>query len=429
MQLSHSLTRRIVYIIIGVAATLLVTLFVLNLLPQEKQLDKPLTGVSAVVSDQFRVEASSVLGPTILDGNSVQDLQNGDEIFPAMLEAIRGARSSINLETYIYWSGEVSRRFIAALTERARAGVKVNVLVDWIGARKMDDKVIGELRSAGVRFEYFHPLNWYTIDRLNNRTHRKLLIVDGRIGFTGGADIADAWDGSAERPDHWRDMMFQVSGPIVAQIQAVFEDDWIKTTGDILLGPDYFPVLKETGTIAMQMFASSPRGGSANMQLMYLMAIDGARSSIDLEAAYFLPDTLTLHALKRALRRGVKIRIVVPGPHAGPVTRDASQAIWGEMLRAGGHIYRFQPSLFHAKMMVVDRFLTIVGSANFDNRSFQLNDEANLNIYDHEFGKHMSRVVDGDIARSREVSLAEWKQRPWTRKFMDWLSSLADSQL
>lgn len=429
MQFTHSLTRRLVYVLIGVGATLLLALLVLNALPQEKRLTKPIKGVSAVTSSQFRTEISSVLGPAVIDGNAVEDLQNGDQFFPAMLKAIREARVSINLETYIYWSGEVSERFISALTERARAGVAVHVLVDWLGARKMDDDVVRKLRAAGVEFEYFHPISWYTIDRVNNRTHRKLLIVDGRIGITGGADIADAWDGNAERPDHWRDMMFRVTGPIVAQIQAVFEDNWITTTGDILLGDDYYPVLPETGNTAMQMFSSSPEGGSANMQLMYLMAINGARSSIDLEAAYFIPDQLTMQALQRALARGVKIRIVMPGPHAGSVTRDASQADWGEMLRAGGHMYRFQPSLFHSKMMVVDRYLTIVGSANFDNRSFQLNDEANLNIYDHAFGEHMTEVVDGDIARSREVTLAEWQNRPWRRKFMDWLASLADSQL
>lgn len=429
MQFTHSLTRRIVYILVGVLGTLVVVLLVLNALPQTKQLSQPIHGVSAVTSAQFHTEVSSVLGHAIVDGNQIQDLQNGDQIFPAMIQAIREAKTSINLETYIYWSGEVSQRFIAAMTARARAGVAVHVLVDWVGARKMDDKVISELRSAGVHFEYFHPLNPYTAAHMNNRTHRKLLIVDGRIGFAGGADIADAWSGNATQPDHWRDMMFRVTGPIVAQIQAVFDDDWIATTSSILLGTEYFPVLPHTGDIAMQMFASSPDGGSQNMQLMYLMAINGARSSIDLEAAYFIADDLTMQALKQALKRGVKIRIVVPGPHSGVIARDASQEDWDEMLRADGHIYRFQPTLFHSKMMIVDKYLTIIGSANFDDRSFKINNEANLNIYDHAFGEHMSKIVDGDIARSKEVTLAEWQNRPWTRKVMDWLSSLADSQL
>lgn len=429
MQMTHSLKRRIIYILVGILAALAVIVLILNVLPQEKQLTKPMHGVSAVTSDRFRIEASSLLGPTVLDGNQIDDLQSGNEIFPAMLKAIREAAVSVNLEMYIYSSGELSKRFVAVLTERARAGVAVHVLIDWVGARKMDEGVIQQLRSAGVQFEYFHPVKWYTIDRLNNRTHRKLLIVDGRIGFAGGADIGDAWDGNATRPDQWRDMMFRVTGPIVAQIQAVFEDNWITATGDVLLGPEYYPVLQPSGTAAMQMFASSSDGGSMNMQLMYLLAINGARSSIDLEAAYFIPDGLTMQALESALKRGVKIRIVVPGPHAESVPRSASQAQWGAMLRGDGHIYRYQPSLFHSKMMIVDHYLTIVGSANFDNRSFALNDEANLNIYDHDFGERMTDAVDGDIARSKEVSLAEWQNRPWHQKLMDWLASLADSQL
>ncbi len=429
MQMTRSLKRRIIDILLGLLAALVVIVLILNAMPQEKQLTKPMQGVSAVTSDRFRIEASSLLGPTVLDGNQVEDLQNGDEIFPAMLKAIREARASVNLEMYIYSSGELSKRFVAALTERARAGVAVHVLIDWVGASELEDSVVQDLRAAGVQFEYFHPLRWYTINRLNNRTHRKLLIVDGRIGFAGGADIADAWDGNATRPDQWRDMMFRVTGPIVAQIQAIFEDNWITTTGKVLLGPEYYPVLQPSGTSAMQMFASSPDGGSMKMQLMYLMAINGARASIDLEAAYFIPDELTMQALESALKRGVKIRIVVPGPHAESLPRAASQAQWGAMLRGGGHIYRYQPSLFHSKMMIVDRYLTIVGSANFDNRSFELNDEANLNIYDHAFGEHMTDVVDGDIARSKQVSLAEWQHRPWHQKLMDWLASLADSQL
>ena len=430
MQFTHSLKRRIVYILLGVAGTLLVTLVILNLLPQEKQIAHDLQQVSAVDSRQFRNEVSSMLGPTVLDGNSVQDFQNGGEYFPAMLEAIRHARRSIDLETYIYWSGEVSERFVKALSERARAGIPVHVLVDWIGASKMDEDVIARLREAGVKFRYFHPLSWYSLDRLNNRTHRKLLIVDGRVGLTGGAGIADAWDGNAQRPDHWRDMEFRVAGPVASQMQAVFEDNWITTTGEVLLGTDYYPRQTPEGNTAMQMFSSSPEGGSENLQLMYLMAIHGARHSIDLEAAYFIPDKLTRKALREAMARGVKLRIVVPGPHHdASYTHDASREAWGGMLEAGATIYRYQPSLFHNKMMIVDHYLTMVGSANFDNRSFKLNDEANLNIYDRDFAEHMTDIVDADIVRSKPTSLSQWQKRPWTRKFKDWMWSLTDSQL
>jgi cardiolipin synthase len=286
------------------------------------------------------------------------------------------------------------------------------------------------MRAGGVRFEYFHPLHWYSLDRMNNRTHRKLLVVDGKIAFNGGAGIADAWDGNATKPDRWRDMEFRVEGPVASQMQAIFADNWLATTGEVLLGDAYYPDPPRAGNTAVQAFASSPDGGSTNMQLLYLMAIYGARRSIDLEAAYFIPDELTKTALRDALHRGVKIRIVVPGAHVdSPVARGASQQTWGVFMQVGARFFEFQPSLFHNKLMVVDSYLTIGGSANFDDRSFKLNDEANLNIPDRAFATHMTEVIDGDISRSREVTLAQWRDRPWTRRVADWLSTLGSSQL
>ncbi|MEO5623093.1 MAG: phospholipase D-like domain-containing protein [Dokdonella sp.] len=414
----------------SVVATVVIVVLFLNMMPNEKQLTRDIPNASPVDSAQFRNEVSSLLGPTVLDGNRIQDLQNGDEIFPAMLGAIRAAKSTIQFETYIYWSGKIGEQFVAALSERARAGVAVHVLVDAIGGAKMKKEDVDSLRATGVEFEYFHPLQWYTVDRMNNRDHRKLLIVDGRIGFTGGVGIADAWLGNAQRPDQWRDMQFQIEGPVVAQIQAVFEDNWITTTGHVLLGPNYYPVPGRSGEAQAQMFSSSPEGGSEKMQLMYLLAIAAARSSIDLEAAYYLPGDLIEKALQAALRRGVKIRIIVPGSHVDSELVDsASQAKWGAMLDAGARMYRFQPSLFHCKMMIVDRHLTMVGSANFDARSFRLNDEANINIYDGTFSKHMTDIFDHDIGRSTEMTATQWHNRPWTTKLKEKLSGLGSSQL
>ena len=422
--------RRILWLTIGAVSAALIGIVLLNVWPQEKQLQHRLGHVSAVESAQFRREAGSLLGSVISDGNVVEDFQNGEQIFPAMLAAIRGARHSVNMETYIYWSGDVSKKFIAALTERARAGVKVHVLADWLGSTRMKQEAIDALRAGGVRFEYFHPLHWYSLDRVNNRTHRKLLIVDGQVAFNGGVGIADAWEGNGLQPDRWRDMQFRVEGPAAAQMQAIFSQNWVATTGEALLGPDYYPEIPRRGDLAVQAFASSPDGGSENMQLMYLMAINGSRRSIDLEAAYFVPDELTLTALRDALKRDVQIRLVVPGPYVdSKVVRNASQAQWGAMLRAGARLYRYQPALFHNKLMVVDGYLTIGGSANFDNRSFQLNDESNINVYDHAFAAHMTQVIEQDIARSRELTLPQWRERPWRQRVVDWLSSLTAEQL
>ena len=422
--------RHLLWMLIGALGAALTGIILLNVWPQENQLEQRLGHVSAVESAQFRRELGTLLGPSVSEGNAVADFQNGEEIFPAMLAAIRSARHSINMETYIYWSGEVSKRFIAALTERARAGVKVHVLADWLGSTRMKQDAIDALRDGGVRFEYFHPLHWYSLDRINNRTHRKLLIVDGEVAFNGGVGIADAWEGNGLQPDRWRDMQFRVEGPAAAQMQAIFGDNWLATTGEALLGPDYYPETPTRGDLAVQAFASSPDGGSENMQLMYLMAINGARRRIDLEAAYFVPDELTLTALRDAMKRGVRVRLVVPGPHVdSKVVRNASQAQWGAMLQAGARMYRYQPALFHNKLMIVDGYLTIGGSANFDNRSFQLNDESNINIYDRAFAAHMTEVIDQDIARSHELTLAQWRERPWRQRVFDWLSSQAAEQL
>lgn len=422
--------RHLLWLLIGALGAALIGIILLNVWPQENQLEQRLGHVSAVESAQFRREIGTLLGPSVSVGNAVADFQNGEEIFPAMLAAIRGARHSINMETYIYWSGEVSKQFIAALTERARAGVKVHVLADWLGSTRMKQDAIDALRDGGVRFEYFHPLHWYSLDRINNRTHRKLLIVDGEVAFNGGVGIADAWEGNGMQPDRWRDMQFRVEGPAAAQMQAIFGDNWLATTGEALLGPDYYPETPARGDLAVQAFASSPDGGSENMQLMYLMAINGARRRIDLEAAYFVPDELTLTALRDAMKRGVRVRLVVPGPHVdSKVVRNASQAQWGAMLQAGARMYRYQPALFHNKLMIVDGYLTIGGSANFDNRSFQLNDESNINIYDRAFAAHMTEVIDQDIARSHELTLSQWRERPWRQRVFDWLSSQAAEQL
>jgi cardiolipin synthase len=371
-----------------------------------------------------------MLGPQFVSGNKVQVLRNGDEIFPAMLAAIRVAEKSINFETYIYWSGDIGREFAAALTERARRGVKVHVLLDWVGSAKMDPSLLDAMTSAGVQVQKFHPPHWSHLGRLNNRTHRKLLVTDGRVAFTGGVGIAPEWTGHAQDPAHWRDTHFQAEGPVVAQMQAVFLDNWIKVSGDVLHGPDYFPSLAPVGSSEAQMFSSSPNGGSESMQLMYMLVIAAATHTIDLAAAYFVPDDLTLRALLDALKRGVKLRIVVPGPHIdSDAVRNASRARWGELLAAGATIAEYQPTMYHCKVMIVDGLLVSVGSTNFDNRSFRLNDEATLNIHDAAFAREQTAIFEDDLAKAKPVSFAEWSARPWRERVAERVASLIGSQL
>lgn len=401
-----------------------------NFIGGEKKIERHIERLYALEDPRFTDELGVLLGPPFLAGTRVRTLLNGDQIFPPMLVAIRGAQRTITFETYIYWSGDIGREFAEALAERARNGVKVHVLLDWVGSAKMDASLLATLSAAGAQVRQFHPPHWSHLGRLNNRTHRKLLVVDGRTGFTGGVGVAPQWTGQAQDPEHWRDTHFEVQGPVVAQMQSVFIDNWIKVTGDVLHGPDYFPTLAPTGPGRAQMFSSSPSGGSESMQLMYLLAVTAASRSIDLSASYFVPDELTLRALVEAMRRGVKLRIVVPGKHIDSETvRRASRATWGPLLAAGAVIAEYGPTMYHCKVMIVDELLVSVGSTNFDNRSFRLNDEATLNVVDKAFASEQTATFEADLAKSHRVTEAEWLARPIRERIGDALASLLRTQL
>ena len=412
------------------AATLAATLVVINFLPGEKRIEQRLERLYPIEDARFARELSVLLGPPLVGGNRVQVLRNGDEIFPSMLASIRQAQRSIDFESYIYWSGAIGKDFADALSERARAGVKVHVLLDAVGAAKIDPAWIAEMEGAGAQVLKYHPVSWYTLGRLNNRTHRKLLVVDGKVGFTGGVGIAPEWTGQAQDPEHWRDTHFRVEGPVVGQMQAVFLDNWIKVSGEVLHGDDYFPALAPAGGLSAQMFSSSPTGGSESMALMYQLAITSASRTIDLESAYFVPDELTRRALVAAMQRGVRVRIIVPGENIDSETsRSASRALWEAPLAAGALIAEYGPTMFHCKVLIVDGLLTSVGSTNFDNRSFRLNDEASLNVVDAAFAAEQTAIFEADLLKSKPVSLADWQQRPWREKLGDRLASLIASQL
>ena len=410
--------------------TLIAGFLALNFMPSEKQIETQLVRTYDAHDAQFRRSMGVLLGPPIIEGNKVETLLNGDQIFPAMLAAIRGAQKTITFETYIYWSETIGEEFSAALVERARAGVKVHVMLDFIGSMKMNDEAMQKMRDAGVQLQRYHKPAWWKLARLNNRTHRKLLIVDGTVGFTGGVGIADQWRGNAQDENHWRDTHFRIEGPVVGQMQAVFTDNWTKSTGVVLDGADYFPPLKAAGSMPAQMFSSSPTGGSASMHLMYLMAITAARTSIDLSASYFVPDDLTIRALASAAKRGVKVRIIMPGKEidAG-IVRLASRERWGELLEAGVEMAEYQPTMYHVKALIVDALMVSVGSTNFDNRSFSINDEANLNVLDADFARAQVAVFEDDWQRSRRMTLASWNNRSWTEKIGGEIASLFGSQL
>jgi cardiolipin synthase A/B len=422
--------RFVLTMVLTFLVTLTLVLLAVNFSSGEKKIERELPRLYSTHDPQFLRAMGSLLGPGIAGGNLAQELLNGDQIFPAMLAAIRGAQRSITFETYIYWSGDIGREFSAALAERARAGVPVHVLLDWVGSAKIDESFLDEMREAGVAIRKFHEPSWYNFHRMNNRTHRKLLVADGKIGFTGGVGIAPKWTGNGQDAEHWRDSHFRIEGPAVAQMQAVFMDNWLKVTGQVMHGEAYFPPLQAVGKSAAQVFSSSPSGGSESMQLMYQLAITAAERSIDLSSAYFVPDELTSKALSDALKRGVKVRIILPGEIIDTETvRAASRGSWGPLLKAGAEIYEYQPSMYHCKVMIVDQLLVSVGSTNFDNRSFRLNDEANLNVFDPAFAARQTAVFEDDLRRARQISYAAWADRPLKEKLQERLALLLGSQL
>jgi cardiolipin synthase A/B len=355
-------------------------------------------------SPEFRQATGSLLGPSFVPGNNITTLVNGNQIFPAMLGAIRSARESINFETYTFWDGEIAHQFTEALAERARGGVKVNAILDAQGTQKIGRQNLERLRNAGIEVVKYHSVLWPDPRRYNNRTHRKLLIIDGKIGFVGGVGIADLWTGNADSPQHWRDNHYKVTGPVVAQLQATFATNWLKTRGEVLHGQNYFPPLTNTGPYLAQAIRSGAH--NENLDLMYLLAIASAQKTLRIENAYFLPDDLMRKELIEAAKRGVKVEIVVPGKKIDQkLVRLASRRHWPELIRDGVRIFEYQPTMVHVKLMIVDDIFVSVGSGNFDNRSIRLNDEANLDVLDRNFAVQQTRLFESDKKQCREATL------------------------
>jgi cardiolipin synthase len=419
----------VVTILGTIAATLALSALVKNFSSGQRKIEYRI-GPMTVGEPTFERCMSQLLGPPLVAGNRIASLLNGDQIFPAMLTAIRSAQQTITFETYIYWSGEIGQEFSDLLAERARAGVKVHVLLDWVGSAKLDREALETMERAGVEVAKYRPLRWYHLSRFNSRTHRKILVVDGKIGFTGGVGIADQWSGNAEDPEHWRDSHFQLEGPAVAHLQAAFLDNWIKTRSSVLNHESYFPELDCAGDTYAQVFKSSPSEGSDSMRLMYLMSITAAQQRILIANSYFVPDDQSVDALVAARQRGVQIEIIVPGPKIDTaITRRASRSRWGRLLQAGVTIYEYQRTMYHCKVMIVDDRWVSVGSTNFDNRSFRLNDEANLNALSYELAAEQAEIFDEDKRRSRQVTYQEWKSRPLREKIVETAAGLLRSHV
>jgi cardiolipin synthase len=395
----------------------------------EKLIRVPIRTEYGITDPAFTNSISGLLRAQIVGGNKIDVLHNGTNIFAKMIEAITKAQKSITFENFIWRSGQVSDRFIVALTERARAGVKVHCIVDGFGAMKLDKADKKRLADSGVKLQIFSPIRPWNFLKWNHRTHRKTLVVDGKIGFIGGICIADEWDGNAQSHGVWRDVEYRVEGPVVAQIQSVFMDNWIRTSEEVLHGPDYFPALTNAGPLLAQAFKSGPKDGAENARLLYLYSIASARKSIRFCHSYMVPDNLAIDMLVAAAERGVKIEIITPGVIDKNMVRRAARSRWRRMMDAGIQFYEYQPAKLHSKIMIVDDTWVTCGSINFDDRSFRINDEGNINVFDAEFARQQIETFEIDKANSTHIEPAVFRKRPLHERFYENFCALFRGQL
>ena len=359
-----------------------------------------------VASPDFLRAMEALTGAPVSLGNDLEVLINGDRIFPTMLETIAGATHTLNLLTFVYWQGDIAVQVAEAVSERARAGVRCNVLLDAFGAARMDDRLVDRMQAAGVHIERFRPIRPFRLGHANHRTHRKILVADGVVGMTGGVGIAAEWTGDAQDPSHWRDTHVRVRGPVVRGLQGAFLENWLEATGELLCGEGYLPQLEPVdGGAPMQMIVSSAGVGHTATEAMYYLAIASSRTSVRLTTAYFAPRAAFVQALVNAARRGVDVQVLVPGHHIDkPVVREAGRDVYPPLLDAGVRIHEYQPTMLHAKSLIVDGGWCSIGSANFDNRSFALNDEATLCAQSAQVAALLENAFTTDVEASRHVT-------------------------
>jgi cardiolipin synthase len=382
-------------------------------------------------SEEFQRILGALADAQVHSHNHIEVLTNGEVFYEAELEAIRNARYSINIEAYIFQKGKIARRFERALTERARAGVRVNIVLDAIGSFATWNSYFKEFRDAGGQLAWYHPIRWDTLPRINNRTHRELIIIDGQIGFIGGAGIADHWYKGKRRHPRWRDTMFRVEGEEVTSLQATFAENWLEASGELLIEKEYFPLCKaDDETVAMVINSSPSMGGSTRARMLFQTLLASARKSICITTPYFLPDKSARDEMVRAIKeRGVEVKIITPGKHSDHLlTRTSSRRLYGDLLKAGAQIYEYEPAMIHAKVMIIDGLWSVVGSTNFDNRSFGLNDEVNLAAFDDRLALRLEEDFARDMAHSRQVTYEQWKRRSIFERAHEWLGWILERQ-
>ena len=374
---------------------------------------------TSVHADDFLYTLQSTCQAALHHGNGVTVFTNGVEFYPAMLDAIRSATRSVHVECYIFQPGRVADQFIEALSERARLGVTVTVVVDALGSFNLWGRPLRRLRDAGCRVESYQPFEWHRLARLNNRTHRELFITDGRVAFIGGAGVADWWMYSRKKQQPWRDTMARVEGPIVAALQGVAAENWLECCGEIITGPEYFPVLEPVGDATAFVIKSSPSDRATASRVAFQLLMEGADHHVRIATPYFLPDRALRRALVQIARRGVAVDVIVPGPHTDQRwVRLASRRMWGRLLEAGVRIHEYRPAMTHMKVLIVDELWAVLGTTNIDNRSFEHNDEINLALRDPEVAARLLKDYEQDLRDCVEITRDRWERRPLWEKIV-----------
>lgn len=383
--------------------------------------------------DRFQEALPSIAGlagSPIQAGNQVEILQNGDEFFPALLRDVEAAQHNIHLETYVWWTGEICDQVARALAGKARQGVEVRLTVDAVGSNKGDKELFEEMEEAGVRIAIFHPFRVQDIGLINNRTHRKLAVLDGRIGYVFGHGISEEWTGHGQDEKHWRDTGVRIEGPVVNAIQAVFSENWVEQTSEVLLGEEYFPRLGPAGEVRAHVTASSPQGGVSRLELLFKLAVGSAQKELLIQNPYFIPDAEMVGLLQQAAKRGVKVRIILPGTVTdSSVVLHAGHRRYEQLLSFGIEIFEHQRTLVHQKVMIVDGLWSHVGSTNFDDRSFDINDEASVGLIDPGVAAQLRAAFERDLQACEQVTLEEWQQRSAWHRFIDRGSYLINEQI
>jgi cardiolipin synthase A/B len=385
----------------------------------------------SVTSKEFLWSLEAITDAKLNHCNRVEVFTNGNNFYEAELQAISEAKKNINLEAYIFQKGEIAKRFVDALAERARAGVKVKLTLDALGSATTTDSYLEPLLKAGGQVGWYHDAHWYNLPHYNNRTHRELMIIDGVVGFIGGAGIADHWyKDTNEKNRRWRDTVVRVEGDVVPNLQATFAENWLEACGELIIGPDYFPIVtREEGQTGMIVNSSPSAGGSTRARILMQALIAGAHKSIQITTPYFLPDQSMQDEIVRARKRGVQVEIITPGKHSDhALTRSSSQHAYGKLLKAGARVFEYQPAMIHAKILIIDSVWSVVGSTNFDNRSFGLNDEVNLAVMNDRLAARLAQDFARDVANSKEITYEQWEHRPLLQRAPEILGWVLERQ-